>query len=65
METNQDELLRRMHRDLIDSYDEELEMELDDRLVDAEACMPRARATPTERPGNATSASCSACRASW
>ncbi len=30
-----DEILRRIHADLIDSYDEELEMELEDRNVDA------------------------------
>jgi polyphosphate kinase len=29
-----DELMRRIHRDLMDSYDEELEMELEDRTVD-------------------------------
>ena len=27
--------MRRMHRELIDSYDEELELELEDRSVDA------------------------------
>ncbi len=33
MGSPEDELMRRMHRDLVDSYDEELEMELDDRIV--------------------------------
>jgi hypothetical protein len=28
-----DELMRRIHRDLIDGYDEELEMEFEDRTV--------------------------------
>ena len=32
---SEDELIRRVQADLIDSYDEELELELDDRLVDA------------------------------
>ena len=33
MNASDDQLIRRIHRDLIDSYDEELEMELDDRLA--------------------------------
>ena len=33
MNASDDQLMRRIHRDLIDSYDEELEMELDDRLA--------------------------------
>ena len=33
MSASDDELMRRIHRDLIDSYDEELEMELEDRPV--------------------------------
>lgn len=33
MSASDDELMRRIHRDLIDSYDEELEMELEDRTV--------------------------------
>lgn len=35
--TPHDDLDRRYHDDLLDSYDEELEMELDDRLLDGEA----------------------------
>ena len=31
---NEQELVRRIHRDLADSYDEELELELDDRTLD-------------------------------
>ncbi|MDR7149282.1 polyphosphate kinase 2 [Hydrogenophaga palleronii] len=31
---NQDELLRRIHNDLMDGYDEEIEMEIEDRHVD-------------------------------
>ncbi len=33
MNASDDQLMRRIHRDLIDSYDEELELELDDRLA--------------------------------
>jgi polyphosphate kinase len=33
MSASDEELMRRIHRDLIDSYDEELEMELEDRTV--------------------------------
>jgi polyphosphate kinase 2 len=36
-----DDLLRRLQEDVIDSYDEELEMELDDRLIDGEAAHTR------------------------
>jgi polyphosphate kinase 2 len=32
---SEEELIRRVQADLVDSYDEELELELDDRLVDA------------------------------
>ena len=28
-----DDMVQRMHRDMIDSYDEELEMEMDDRML--------------------------------
>ena len=34
MLTNDHQLIRRIHADLVDSYDEELELELDDRHVD-------------------------------
>lgn len=33
---NQDELMERIARDLIDSYDEEIELEIEDRLMDGE-----------------------------
>lgn len=36
MESDNDELMRRIRNELIDSYDEELEMELEDRGVDAD-----------------------------
>jgi polyphosphate kinase 2 len=35
MDMHQEELVSRMHRELADSYDEELELELEDRTVDA------------------------------
>ncbi|HKW85189.1 MAG TPA: polyphosphate kinase 2, partial [Burkholderiaceae bacterium] len=35
MLSNDHDLIRRIHADLADSYDEELELELDDRSVDA------------------------------
>ena len=40
MLTNDDSLIRRIHADLVDSYDEELEPELDDRTVDDVAGIP-------------------------
>ncbi len=40
-----DAMLRRLQDDVIDSYDEELEMEIDDRFLDGESAMtPEARA---------------------
>ncbi|WP_428423681.1 polyphosphate kinase 2 [Methylibium sp.] len=38
--TDHDELMQRIHRDLVDSYDEELEMEIDDRSLDALSAPP-------------------------
>ena len=34
MDLNEQEMVKRIHRDLADSYDEELELELDDRPLD-------------------------------
>ena len=34
---DKEELVKRVHRELADSYDEELEMEIDDRLLDGDA----------------------------
>ena len=47
---NQDELLRRIHNDLMDGYDEEIEMEIEDRHVDAlsNGLDPAARASEKE-----------------
>ncbi|HWS04313.1 MAG TPA: hypothetical protein VN230_00860 [Burkholderiaceae bacterium] len=33
MSASDDELMHRIHKDLLDSFDEELEMELEDRTV--------------------------------
>jgi len=33
VDPNEQELIRRIHADLTDSYDEELELEIDDRVV--------------------------------
>jgi hypothetical protein len=50
---------RRFREDLIDAYDEELEMEVDDRILDGENCLlPEAR----DLRARPTSASCSNCR---
>ena len=35
MNSSDEELIRRVHRELIDSYDEELESELEDRPLDS------------------------------
>ena len=35
MTSSDDELIRRMHHELIDSYDEELELELEEQALDA------------------------------
>ena len=61
-----DELLGRIERDLLDSYDEELEMEIEDRDVDEVlAPMPRSAAIPRNPIASVTSGSCSASRANW
>ena len=59
-----DALFRRVHGEVIDSFDEELEMEIDDERL--AKLLTDAGATRTARPstGSATSTSCSACRAS-
>jgi polyphosphate kinase 2 len=40
----QDDMVQRMHRDLIDSYDEELELEMDDRMLSGEDAEPATEA---------------------
>ena len=35
MSSSEDELIRRIQSDMLDSYDEELEMEMDDRNLEA------------------------------
>nr|WP_315240078.1 polyphosphate kinase 2 [uncultured Albidiferax sp.] len=39
-----DDMVQRMHRDLIDSYDEELELEMDDRMLTGEDAEPATEA---------------------
>ena len=56
----------RIQADLLDSYDEELEMEIEDDRLDAltnEFSEPYRRREDRSRAS--TSANCSACRASW
>jgi hypothetical protein len=61
-----DALYQRIQDDLVDSFDEELEMEVDDQVLDARD-RPRRGARPARRrsTATATSASCSGCSASW
>src|SRR4051794_13275839 len=37
---DQDELMQRIARDLMDSYDEEIELEIEDRVIDGDAGHP-------------------------
>lgn len=66
MQAIDDELMRRIRNDLIDSYDEELEMELEDRTA---AELTGLKRQPTVRKTKKIAAftfvSCFACRASW
>ena len=48
MLTNEHQLIRRIHADLADSYDEELELELDDRTVDDIAGISGTANTPDD-----------------
>ena len=64
---DQDAMRRRIERELIDGYDEEIEMEMEDRLVaDPLGRLDPASGETHEAPPRAssTSASCSGCRAS-
>ncbi|HYA19975.1 MAG TPA: polyphosphate kinase 2 [Burkholderiales bacterium] len=49
MNSSEEELLRRLHGELIDSYDEELELELEDRPFDQRIAAASSTRTPTER----------------
>lgn len=61
-----EDLMQRIARDLIDSYDEELELEIEDRNIDGlDPPRPARRAPPTRRRARPTSRNCSACRANW
>jgi hypothetical protein len=62
LNTNDDDLVERIRRDLADAYDEELELELEDRNLDD---LPKARSTPNgqhsiERAAACIFANCSA-----
>ena len=58
-----DELMRRISRDIADSYDEELEMEDRGRLTTFRG--RRRRGAAAKGPPPPISRSCSACRPSW
>jgi hypothetical protein len=63
-----DELIQRIRRDLADSYDEEFELDLEDRNLDdmAESAVDTEQSSsPTERVGACISANCSDCRVNW
>jgi len=49
VDANDQELIRRMHRELIDSYDEELELEFEDRSLDPLSEAGPAARTPEEK----------------
>ena len=56
----------RVTREMVDSFDEELEMEIDDdRLGKLPGRDVRASRAGDRRPSRSISRSCSACRASW
>ena len=54
-----------IRRELIDSFDEELEMELDDERAAEFAELIEHKAARDRSTASSTSTSCSACRASW
>ena len=57
----------RVRSDLVDSFDEELEMEIDDARLDKviQEFAERPEQARRHRSRHSTSRSCSACRASW
>ena len=56
----------RIHAEMLDSFDEELELEIDDDRLDALTSeLSGDPAEETHRPAASISRSCSACRASW
>jgi hypothetical protein len=70
LDSSNEELMRRIRNDLIDSYDEELEMELEDRTVaeltgEGRRPQPAGTVPRTRNTAASISASCSACRPSW
>jgi len=49
MTSNAQDLSQRVHNDLIDSYDEELELELDDRDLDPDSLLPKQGRSAAEK----------------
>jgi len=49
MDTQQTKLTERMHNDIVDSFDEELELELDDRDLDSDTLLPRQGGSAEEK----------------
>lgn len=47
--TDHPDLIHRVRRDIADSYDEEFELELDDRDLDPENLLPKSGRSPEER----------------
>jgi len=48
-QTDHPDLVRRVRRDIADSYDEELELELDDRDLDPDTLLPARAQSDAER----------------
>jgi polyphosphate kinase len=49
LQTNPQDIIERMQRDIVDSYDEELELELDDRELDPASLLPARSRSDAER----------------
>jgi hypothetical protein len=63
---DKEELVKRVHRELADSYDEEMELELEDRTVDpVTGEFSSAHGARKRNTAACISANCSACRANW
>ena len=60
-----DELMRRISRDLADGYDEELEMEIEDRHPLPGTSTPAQNRLGRRTTGATISGNCSGCRPNW
>ena len=49
LQNNPQEVIHRVQRDIADSYDEELELELDDRDLDPDTLLPQGGRSDDER----------------